>query len=149
MENVSNLSDGQLRDLLIQVALEWEKRFAIAPRITCDIAEFDAARLASTNLRVGKGRQLTDTAVTRGCDFLKDGKKYQVKSNRPSGKPGSPVTLVGKAQNFEWDKLIWVLYDREYNIQEAWMFNVEKYKRLFENKTRLSPQDMRKGQRLR
>jgi hypothetical protein len=101
MENVSNLSDGKLRDLLIQVALEWEKRFAIAPRITCDIAEFDAAMLASTNLRVGKGRQLTDTAVKRGCDFLKDGKKYQVKSNRPSGKPGSPVTLVGKAQNFE------------------------------------------------
>ena len=71
-----------------------------------------------------------------------------MKSNRPSGKPGSPVTLVGKAQNYDWDKLIWILYDRVYNIQEAWMFKAEQYRLLFENKNRLSPQDMRKGERL-
>jgi hypothetical protein len=140
--------DGELRDALVQVALEWEKRFAVAPRITCDIAEYDAAKLVNTSLKIGLGRKNEDTAVTRGCDFCKGKERYQVKSNRPSGKVGSVVTLVGKAQNYEWDKLIWILYDRNYKIQEAWIFNVNLYRELFESKSRLSPQDMRKGLRL-
>jgi hypothetical protein len=51
--------------------LEWEKRFAIAPRITADIAEYDAAKLVGTSLRIGKGRKVTDTAVMKGIDFWK------------------------------------------------------------------------------
>ncbi len=105
----SEIDDNQLRDLLVQVALEWEKRFAVAPRITCDIAEYDAAKLVNTSLRIGLGRKTDDTAVTRGCDFCVGSERYQVKSNRPSGKVGSFVTRVGKAQNFDWDKLIWIL----------------------------------------
>ena len=104
MDGVSGLSDDQLRSLLIQTALEWERRFAVAPRITCDIAEFDAAILVGTSLKIGNGRQTTDTAVTKGFDFLKNGERYQVKSDRLSGKPGSPVTLVGKAQNYDWEQ---------------------------------------------
>ena len=146
--DVLNLSDNQLRDLLVRVSLEWEKRFAVAPSITSTIAEYDAARLVGTKLNVGKGRRESDTAVMKGFDFRKDSWRYQVKSNRPSGKPGSPVTLVGKAKTFDWDKLIWVLYDREYNIQEAWEFERGKYKELFESKKRLSPEDMRNGNRL-
>jgi len=146
--DVSQLEDEELRDLLIDVALEWEKRFAVAPRITADIAEYDAAKLVGTSLRIGKGRKETDTAVMKGCDFCKNKEKYQVKSNRPSGKPGSPVTLVGKASNFDWDKLVWILYDREYNIEEAWEFTNDQYRRLFELKNRISPQDMRKGSKL-
>ncbi|MGD6807220.1 MAG: hypothetical protein ACQCN4_09720 [Candidatus Bathyarchaeia archaeon] len=145
----SEIDDNQLRDLLVQVALEWEKRFAVAPRITCDIAEYDAAKLVNTSLRIGLGRKTEDTAVTRGCDFCVGSERYQVKSNRPSGKVGSFVTRVGKAQNFDWDKLIWILYDRTYKIQEAWLFEVGRYRELFEFKNRLSPQDMRKGTRLR
>ncbi|MCW3999509.1 MAG: hypothetical protein NWE93_04665 [Candidatus Bathyarchaeota archaeon] len=143
------LEDDQLRDTLVQLALEWEKRFAVAPRITCDIAEYDAAKLVKTSLKIGLGRKTEDTAVTKGCDFCIGKERYQVKSNRPSGKTGSVVTLVGKAQNYDWDKLIWILYDRNYKIQEAWMFDVTKYRQLFESKNRLSPQDMRKGTRLR
>jgi hypothetical protein len=143
------IDDNQLRDLLVQVALEWEKRFAVAPRITCDIAEYDAAKLVNTSLRIGLGRKKADTAVTKGCDFCVGNERYQVKSNRPSGKVGSFVTLVGKAQNFDWDKLIWILYDRNYKLEEAWMFEVNRYRDLFEAKKRLSPQDMRKGTRLR
>jgi hypothetical protein len=146
--DVSNLEDDELRNLLVNVALEWEKRFAVAPRITADIAEYDAAKLVGTNLRIGKGRRGSDTAVMRGIDFLKNNERYQVKSNRPSGKPGSRVTLVGKASNFDWDRLIWILYNREYNIEEAWEFRSEQYKRLFEFKKRLSPKDMRKGSRI-
>jgi hypothetical protein len=32
------------------------------------------------------------TAVSKGHDFTYNGLRYQVKANRPSGKPGSPVT---------------------------------------------------------
>ena len=52
--------------------------------------------------RRGVGR----TAVTRGCDFILNELRYQVKANRPSGKRGSFVTLVGKASNYDWDRLI-------------------------------------------
>ncbi|MCW3999897.1 MAG: hypothetical protein NWE93_06635 [Candidatus Bathyarchaeota archaeon] len=143
-----DVEDDQLRDMLVQVALEWERRFSVAPRITADIAEYDAAKLVNTSLRIGLGRKNEDTAVTKGCDFCIGNDRYQVKANRPSGKAGSVVTLVGKAQNFAWDKLIWILYDRNYKIQEAWMFGANKYKSLFENKKRLCPTDMRKGLRI-
>jgi len=146
--SISSLEDDQLRDLLAQIALEWEKRFAVAPHITADIAEYDAAKLVGTSIRIGKGRTSTDTAVIKGMDFLNKGERCQVKSNRPSGKPGSPVTLVGKASNYDWDKLIWILYNREYKIEEAWQFKRDHYKKCFELKNRLSPQDMRKGSKL-
>lgn len=146
--DVSKLRDDQLRDLLVQVSLEWEKRFAVSPQITASIAEYDAAKLVGTSLRIGKGRIGTETAVTKGVDFRKGKVFYQVKANRPSGKPGSKVTLVGKATSFDWHKLIWILYDREYNIKEAWEFSRGKYRELFESKKRLSPKDMRKGNRL-
>ena len=71
--------------------------------------------------------------------------RYQVKANRPSGKKGSFVTMVPKASNYEWDRLIWLLYDKNYVMQEAWEWHVEDYRMAFENKKRLSPQDYRKG----
>ena len=146
--DISSWGDDQLRDLLVQISLEWERRFSVAPRITDAIAEYDAAKLAGTSLRIGKGRRESDTAVTKGVDFRKGDILYQVKSNRPSGKPGSRVTLVGKATSFDWHRLVWILYDREYSIKEAWEFPRTKYRKLFESKKRLSPDDMRKGIKL-
>jgi hypothetical protein len=146
--DVSRLEDDKLRDLLVQISLEWERRFAVAPQITASVAEYDAAKLVGTSLKVGKGRKESDTAVTKGVDFRKDNIFYQVKSNRPSGKLGSKVTLVGKATNFDWHKLVWILYDRGYNIEEAWEFACNKYRELFESKKRISPEDMRKGTKL-
>ena len=59
------------------------------------------------------------------------------------------VTLVSrkseKRQGFEWDRLIWILYNREYVIQEAWQFDAEEYGRLFADKKRLSPKDLRQS----
>jgi hypothetical protein len=147
-EDVAKLSEDELRDLLVSVALVWEDKFVVAPKITGDLAEFDAARLVGGSLRNGEGHMKGDTAVMRGFDFRKGGERYQVKSNRPSGKLGSKVTLVGKATNYEWDKLIWILYDREYQIVEAWEFTMDKYRQLFELKKRLSPDDMRQGRNL-
>ena len=51
------------------------------------------------------------TAVAKGTDFVYRNIRYQVKANRPSGKKGSKVTMVPKASNYEWDRLIWILYD--------------------------------------
>lgn len=62
------------------------------------------------------------TVVQRGHDFVFNGARYQVKANRPSGKPGSTVTLVSKVKNYDWDFLVWVHYDRLYEIQEAWQW---------------------------
>jgi len=78
-----------------------------------------------------------------------NGKRYQVKANRPSGKPGSKVTLVGKARNYDWDFLIWIHYTVEYQIQEAWLWSVFDYKASFAAVQRLSPEHMRQGEKLK
>jgi hypothetical protein len=67
------------------------------------------------------------TAVRHGYDFQFNGQRYQVKANRPSGKPGSFVTLVPKAQNYDWDFLIWILYNKNYEIEEAWLWEAISY----------------------
>ncbi len=88
------------------------------------------------------------TAVQKGHDFIFNSSRYQVKANRPSGKPGSFVTLVPKSKNYEWDFLIWLLYDPQYQIQEAWLWEVGAYKAAFDSVKRLSPSHYRKGKRL-
>ena len=60
-------------------------------------------------------------------------------------KKGSKVTLVPKAKNYNWDKLIWILYDKNYVMQEAWEWDVEAYKVAFDKIKRLSPGDYQKG----
>ena len=139
----------KLCDRLVAVTLEWERVFGVAPSITSAVSEYDAAYLVGhTDESYGKacvGR----TAVTRGCDFILNGVRYQVKANRPSGKPGSFVMLVGKASNYEWDRLIWILYDRYFVIQEAWEWDVHNYWSEFHERNRLAPADMRKGKHLR
>ena len=147
--DVEHLTDDERRDLLVRVSLEWERRSVVAPSITSAVAEYDAAKLKGTSLRKGKGRDASYTAVTKGVDFQIGDVGYQVKSNRPSGKPGSPVTLVSKASNHNWDKLIWILYDRDYNLKEAWEFSRGDYRERFDQKKRLSPEDMRSGRWLK
>lgn len=137
-----------IRNRLVNTALEWQDKFGIAPAITSCLSEYDAAfLLGCTELDFSKC-MINQTAVTKGYDFICNNKRYQIKANRPSGKSGSKVTLVAKAKNYEWDFLIWILYNKEYEIQEAWLFNVEQYIQLFDTKKRLSPEDMRIGTRL-
>ena len=137
-----------LRDRLVAAALEWQDHFGVAPSITSAISEYDAALLVGHSAE-SFGLECADrTAVTKGSDFSYRGLRYQVKANRPSGKPGSFVTLVAKAANYDWDRLIWILYDREYHIQEAWEWTVQAYRTEFDQKARLSPADMRRGRSL-
>tara|TARA_R110002072_G_scaffold2252_2_gene18549 strand:+ start:2658 stop:3926 length:1269 start_codon:yes stop_codon:yes gene_type:complete len=137
-----------LRKTLIATALEWQERFGVGPAITSAISEYDAAMLVGLSEEEYASAMQNQTAVQKGHDFEHQGVRYQVKGNRPSGKPGSKVTMVPKAKNFLWDKLIWVLYDKEYRVLEAWCWDVEDYKAKFETLDRLSPNHMREGTRL-
>jgi hypothetical protein len=138
-----------LRQNLVRAALEWESAFGNVPHITAAISELDAAQLVGSSLADYAESMKGSTAVQRGFDFRHGEARYQVKANRPSGKPGSRVTLVPKAKNFEWDYLIWILYNRKFEIEEAWLWEVDTYRSAFEPKKRLSPAHYREGKRLR
>ncbi|MFZ6781343.1 hypothetical protein ACO0LD_31285 [Undibacterium sp. Ji83W] len=138
-----------LRHKLVKTALEWELAFGNAPQITTVLSEFDAAQLIGCTIDEYSEIMQGVSAVQKGFDFKYKGSRYQVKGNRPSGKPGSFVTWVPKATNYEWDFLIWILYNREYDIQEAWLWEVSTYVSAFESVKRLSPIHHRQGTKLR
>lgn len=133
----------------MQVALEWENYFGVAPSITSVISEWDAARLVGKKEEAYCSDGKFRTAVTKDVDFICGDLRYQVTANRPSGKKGSPVTLVShkteKKRRFGWDRIIWIRYDQNYDLQEAWEFTAEDYRTRFNHVTRLSPKDMRQG----
>ena len=129
-------------------ALLWQKEFGVAPAVTSALSEFDAAILVGMPLEEYSEYMRDKTAVSKGKDFVFKSVRYQIKANRPSGKPGSFVTLVGKATNYDWDQLIWILYNPNYVVQEAWLWHVDAYTRLFDEKKRLSPKDYRQGLKL-
>ena len=135
----------QLRNKLVEIALQWQERYGVAPSITSTISEYDAAMLVGMSENDYSAYMKDKTAVNKGSDFVFNNTKYQVKANRPSGKKGSFVTMVPKAANYEWDRLIWILYDKNYVIQEAWEWGVEEYKDAFDAIKRLSPDHYRKG----
>lgn len=130
------------------VALEWERAFGVAPQITSALSEYDAARLVGHSDETFGQDCVGRTAVSRGSDFTHEGIRYQVKANRPSGKPGSPVTKVAKASNYDWDRLLWLLYDRFYVLQEAWQWDAGAYKEAFHDQAYVRPPDMRRGRRV-
>lgn len=144
---LSRLEDD-LRDNLVCIGLEWERRYGVAPAITCAISEYDAARLVGHTPESYSLERVHQTAVTRGTDFLYGGLRYQVKACRPSGKPGSKITWVPKATNYDWDRLIWLLYNKEFEIVEAWEWTVEQYRAAFHDVARINPAMMRAGHRL-
>lgn len=137
-----------LRARLVATALAWWDRYGVAPQITSTLSELDAARLVGMSEPEYARDCATRTAVTKGYDFRHEGIRYQVKANRPSGKPGSTATLVNGPRNFDWDRLIWVLYDREYQLVEAWLWEVDAYRARLAPLERIGPPDMRLGHRL-
>lgn len=139
---------SMLRDKLVSVALEWQETYGIAPQITTPLSEYDAAMMIGFPENEYSVFMQDKTAVGKGSDFIFKGIRYQVKGNRPSGKPGSKITMVPKATNYEWDVLIWVMYDKNYVIQEAWQWDIMQYKKAFHHKKRLSPNDYRQGYQL-
>jgi hypothetical protein len=134
-----------VRERLVAIALEWQSLYGIAPAITSTISEFDAAKLVGMPIAEYSKFMSKQGAVAKGLDFIWEGIRYQVKANRPGGRPGSHVTLVPKAKNYDWDKLIWILYNTRYEILEAWMWEREAYRAAFDARKRLSPKDYRQG----
>ena len=134
-----------LREKLAEIALQWQVNFGVAPSITSAISEYDAAKLVGMSEREYSDYMKDKTAVNKGVDFIYRDIRYQVKANRPSGKPGSFVTMVPKASNYDWDRLIWILYDKNYVMEEAWEWQVNDYILAFNSIKRLSPNHYRKG----
>lgn len=134
-----------LREKLAEIALQWQVNFGVAPSITSAISEYDAAKLVGMSEREYSDYMKDKTAVNKGVDFIYRDIRYQVKANRPSGKPGSFVTMVPKTSNYDWDRLIWILYDKNYVMQEAWEWQVNDYILAFNSIKRLSPNHYRKG----
>ncbi|MBS0150252.1 MAG: hypothetical protein JSR31_04880 [Nitrospira sp.] len=137
-----------LRQRLVEAALAWEQAFGIAPSITSALSEFDAAMLIGCSTEEYSTSMCGATTVQKGHDFIFNSSRYQVKANRPSGKPGSFVTLVPKAKNYEWDFLIWILNNQQSQIQEAWLWKVGAYRATFDFIKRLAPSQYRKDKRL-
>lgn len=137
-----------LRRQLVEITLTWERAFGNAPSITSALSEHDAAVLLGCPLADYSTSMRAATAVQRGYDFVYRGLRYQVKGNRPSGKKGSAVTWVPKPRNYDWDRLVWILYNPGYEVQEAWLWEVEDYKLRFDAIQRLGPAHMRLGKPL-
>lgn len=139
---------NNLRQRLVETALAWESAFGNAPSITPSLSEFDAAQLVGCSIEKYSASMQGMTTVQKGYDFKFNGARYQVKGNRPSGKPGSFVTWVPKVKNFEWDFLVWIRYNQQYEIQEAWLWEVSEYRASFDLIKRLSPSHYLQGKRL-
>ena len=137
-----------MRDDLIKISLLWQKQYGVAPNILSAVSEYDAAMMIGMPEDEYSDFMQDKTAVSKGSDFIFNNKRYQVKANRPSGKPGSKVTIVAKAKNYEWDYLIWILYNKEFQIKESWIWNQHDYKKEFDEKKRISPSDYRRGTKL-
>lgn len=137
-----------LRAKLVGLALEWQRSYGVAPAITSTLSEYDAAKMLGMSDEEYGSYMQDKTAVARGHDFIFNGIRYQIKAHRPSGKPGSPISNAGKARNCDWDILIWIRYDIDYTILEAWQWNRERYFNEFHSKRGVSPKDMRRGKQL-
>ena len=138
-----------LREELITLALKWQDQYGVAPSITSALSELDASKLVGMPNSDYSYYMQDRTAVSRGHDFIFNNIRYQIKAHRPSGKTGSKVTNAGKASNYDWDILIWILYDTKYNIVEAWQWEREKYRERFHAKKGVTPNDMRNGHKIR
>lgn len=138
----------ELREQLIRAALAWERAYGNAPQITTVLSEYDAALLVGCSTESYSRAMQGMSAVQKGHDFVFNGARYQVKGNRPSGKRGSFVTWVPKATNYHWDFLVWILYNSQYQIQEAWLWDVAAYVHAFDSVKRLSPAHLRQGKQL-
>ena len=59
-----------LRDKLVEVALQWQEKFGVAPQITTVVSEYDAAMLVGMPEREYSEYMQDKTAVNKGSDFV-------------------------------------------------------------------------------
>lgn len=135
----------ELKNQLIKSCLDWERLIGVAPHITSAISEYDAMKLVGMSEQEILQQSGGKTAVQKGHDFIYKYVKYQVKANRPSGKKGSSVTITSKAKNYEFDKLIWILYNTNFVIKTAYKLDVKDYKDRLGHLKYVRPNDLIKN----
>jgi hypothetical protein len=140
-----------LRQQLVEVALQWERSYSVLPRVGDALSEFDAAMFVGHTPETFSKEMVGTTAVQKGFDFRWESTRYQVKHNRPSGKKGSKVTNSGKVTtNFEWDVLVYILYNERFELQEVWQWEIDAYQKAFglTGQKNIRLKEMQKGQSL-
>lgn len=60
----------KLRDKLVDIALQWQASFGVAPSITSSISEYDAAMLVGMSEKEYSDYMKDKTAVAKGTDFV-------------------------------------------------------------------------------
>ena len=70
-----------LRDKLVEIALQWQSKYGVAPQSTSVISEFDAAMLVGMSESDYSDYMQDKTAVSKGADFVFNHQRYQVKAN--------------------------------------------------------------------
>lgn len=96
------------RELLVDLACHWQDPLGVTPAVNYAVARYDAAALAG--LAEPRCR-----AVASGADFDHEGQRYQVIASRDPEPARIPVV-----RRAGWDRLIWLVYDRDYALLEAW-----------------------------
>ena len=137
-----------IRDQLVSIALDWQRIYGNAPSITGTLGEYDAAMLVGCSEDAYQTQMRDRSVVAAHYDFVHQGLRYQVRANRPSGRRGSPVTLVSKPRSYEWDYFVWVHYHTDFRLREVWRWTVAEFQTQFASVTRLSPTHVRRGERL-
>lgn len=140
---------NELRNRLVSVALEWERIFGVEPLILSAVSEYDAARLVGHTDESYREDRVRRSIASYGTDFTFKGLRYHVKANQMRGGSASSVSRVSEARNYHWDRLVWILYDHDFTIQEAWEWEVAEYRAEFEGRSPLSVNNMRQGKRLK
>lgn len=137
-----------LRDQLVSIALEWQRTYGNAPAITGTLGEYDAAILVGCTEDEYRTQMRERSVVARDYDFVHQDLRYQVRANRPSGRRGSPVTLVAKPRRYEWDYFVWVHFHTDFRLREVWRWTVADFRAQLGDVPRLSPSHVRRGERL-
>lgn len=68
-----------LRNSLVDIALEWQKKFGVAPQITAVLSEYDSAMLVGMSEKDYSDYMQDKTAVQKGFDLILFLMEYVIK----------------------------------------------------------------------
>lgn len=139
--------DETSRPRLVEMAFDWERRFGVAPVPLSWISEYDVVRLLglfddSFAFHCVRFMVVTDGDVTVGKT------RFSVNADRPDVRPAAYLTQVAHSSGYGWDKLYWMLYDKQYELCEAWELPIFDRDQDLDERLRLTPADLRRGTRL-
>ena len=140
-----------LRDQLVNSTLEWREKYGNAPTITQSISEYDAARLIGMSEEEYSERTIDSR---RRFNFIYKKKRYQVHGTRQFSQLPESVAIEKKTIKYGCNYFIRVLYNKSYEIQEAWLWDINSVngpdtgkglKQYFESNDRMTFADLRLG----